>query len=129
MTWHAEAEQWAYQTVQAAATGQVVFLTPELGAATSGLVTYVGPADMTDTELRHSGAVTADMTVPVTVRAGGTRPADLEAMTAETDAIIAALARGGARAITTDAGVMATNDTRDVPARTITTTVSVEGVC
>ena len=129
-SWHVEAEDWALAAVTAAASVPVVHLTPTLAPAQAGMSVYVGPAGMDTAVMRHSGAVTADMTVDITVAAAGDRPADLRAMAQETDAIVDGLARAGARTITTAPGTVNYQQaTNPVPARTITTTIAIEGAC
>ena len=129
-TWHAEAEDWALAAVQAAASVPVVFLTPTLAPAPAGMTVYVGPAAMDTAVLRAGGAVTADMTVDITVTSAGDRPADLRRMAQETDAIVDGLARAGARTVSTVPGTVNTPQAPNpVPARTITTTVAIEGMC
>ena len=122
-SWHVEAEDWALAAVTAAASVPVVHLTPTLAPAQAGMTVFVGPASMDTAVLRAKGAVTA-------VAAAGDRPADLRAMAQETDAIVDGLARAGARTITTAPGTVNYQQaTNPVPARTITTTIAIEGAC
>lgn len=128
--WHSEAEDWAHVHIQSVASVPIYHLTPALAPAVAGLAVLIGPSSMAASTLRQSGSLTADMRVTVTIRAAGMLPADLAAMSAETDAIVAALARGGARELTTAAGTSAGEGTANpLPARTVTVTITIEGAC